>query len=66
MHYLASGSEDKTAYVYDLRQATVLHRLRGMHGDAVMDVCYSPLHPQLATACLDGKTHFFSADGEAM
>jgi hypothetical protein len=30
---------------------TVLHRIRGVHGDAVMDVAFNPLHPQLATAC---------------
>jgi WD40 repeat protein len=58
--YLAAGSEDKAAYVYDLRTGTLAHRLRGCHGDAVTDVAWSPLHPQLATACLDGRVHFFS------
>jgi WD40 repeat protein len=58
--YLASGSEDKSAYLYDLRMGTVLHRIRGVHGDAVMDVAFNPLHPQLATACLDGRIHFYS------
>lgn len=60
LRYLASGSEDKSAYIYDLRMGTVLHRIRGIHGDAVMDVAFNPLHPQLATACLDGRLHFYS------
>lgn len=60
LRYLATGSEDKVAYVYDLRQGSVLHRLRGVHGDTVTGVAFNPLHPQLATACLDGKVHFFS------
>ena len=63
MRYLATGSEDRTAYLFDLRMGTVLHRIRGIHGDAVMDVAWNPLHPQLATACLDGKVHFYSDDG---
>ncbi|KAG1664713.1 hypothetical protein FOA52_006690 [Chlamydomonas sp. UWO 241] len=60
LRYLATGSEDRSAYLYDLRQGSVLHRLRGTHGDAVIDVAFNPLHPQLATGCLDGKVHFFS------
>lgn len=39
---------------------TVLYRIRGAHGDAVMDVAFNPLHPQLVTACLDGRLHFYS------
>ena len=60
MRYLASGSEDKSAFLYDLRMGTVLHRIRGVHGDAVMDVAFNPLYPQLATACLDGRVHFYA------
>lgn len=61
MRYLATGSEDKVAYLYDMRQGTVLSRLRGGgHGDAVSDVAFNPLHPQLAVGCLDGRVHFYS------
>ncbi len=60
LRYLASGSEDKAAYLYDMRMGTVLHRIRGVHGDAVMDVAFNPLFPQLVTACLDGRIHFYS------
>lgn len=59
MRYLAVGSEDKTACVYDLRTGLVCDKLRG-HGDAVVDVAYHPLHPQLVTAGLDGHLRFFA------
>ena len=59
LRYLAVGSEDKSAYVYDLRTGRVVERLKG-HGDAVVDVAYHPLHPQLATAGLDGVVRFYS------
>lgn len=62
LRFLASGSEDKVAYLYDLRQGTLLHRIRGTHGDMVSDVAFNPLHPQLATACLDGRVHFYASD----
>ena len=28
--------------------------------DAVVDVAFSPVHPQLATASLDGRVRFFA------
>jgi WD40 repeat protein len=31
------------------------------HNDVVSDVCFSPIHPQLVTACFDGKLRFFSS-----
>lgn len=60
MRYLAAGSEDKAAHVYDLRMSTLLPKIRGCHGDTVVDVAFNPLHPQLAVACLDGRVHFYS------
>lgn len=61
MRYLASGSEDKSAYLYDTRMGTILHRLReGNPGDVVSDVSFHPLHPQLATSCFDGRVRFYS------
>jgi WD40 repeat protein len=66
--FAACGSEDKLAYVYDLRRSSsagvssggqvVLWKLRG-HKDSVLDVAFSPVHPQLATVGADGKVLFF-------
>lgn len=59
--HLLAGSEDKCAVVYDLRQGSVLHKLReGAHQDAVSDVAFHPVYPQLATACLDGRVRFYA------
>ena len=62
--FAACGSEDKLAYVYDLRRndgmggKEVLWKLRG-HTDAVLDVAFNPVHPQLATVGADAKLLFF-------
>eukprot|EP00798_Chlamydomonas_sp_ICE-L_P014831 gene14831-20884_t len=67
LRYLASGSEDKVAYLYDMRMGTVLHRIgKGVHKDSVVDVAFSPLHPQMATATLDGQVHFFSEPAQSV
>ncbi|KAL8572006.1 hypothetical protein ACOMHN_038364 [Nucella lapillus] len=58
--YLASGSEDKVAYVYDLRQGTFCQRLRG-HTEVVSSVTFHPARPLLATAAIDGKVLLFKA-----
>ncbi|KAJ1447310.1 WD40-repeat-containing domain protein [Pelagophyceae sp. CCMP2097] len=60
MRYLASGSEDKSAYIFDLRTAAPVARLRG-HNDACSSVAFNPLFPQLATASYDGKIRFYTA-----
>lgn len=56
--YLATGSEDKTAYIFDLRSGTYCSKLGG-HNDTVSDVAFHPLYPQLVTATLDGKVRLF-------
>eukprot|EP01135_Chromosphaera_perkinsii_P008898 Nk52_evm8s1524 gene=Nk52_evmTU8s1524 len=56
--YIATGSENKCAYLYDIRQGTYLHKLEG-HGDVVTDVNFHPVSPILATSCLDGNVTFF-------
>ena len=38
----------------------VVERWRGGHTDVVTDVAFNPVHPQLATACMDGRVRFFS------
>ena len=58
--YLGSGSEDKVAYVYDVRQGTFCQRLRG-HTDVVSSVAFHPARPLLATGATDGKLLLFSA-----
>ncbi|XP_076099773.1 WD repeat-containing protein 27-like isoform X1 [Mytilus galloprovincialis] len=56
--YLATGSEDKTAYIFDLRAGTYCSKLGG-HNDTVSDVAFHPLYPQLVTATLDGKLRLY-------
>eukprot|EP00967_Tisochrysis_lutea_P003095 scaffold3742_cov17-Tisochrysis_lutea.AAC.1 len=48
--FLACGSEDQAAYLYDIRQGTVLSRL-GRHGSAVTDVSVLTS----STVCKRGK-----------
>ena len=58
--FLASGSEDKAVYVYDLRRgSTPLAKLRG-HSDAVGVVAFNPLHPQLVSGGMDGRVKFWA------
>ncbi|CAK7299636.1 WD repeat-containing protein 27 [Vulpes lagopus] len=60
--YMASGAEDRHAYMYDLGSSTFSHRLAG-HTDTVTSVAFSPAAPQLASAALDGRLQLFVADG---
>ncbi|KAG2454671.1 hypothetical protein HYH02_000510 [Chlamydomonas schloesseri] len=61
LRYLGVGSEDKQAYLYDLRQGVVAHKVgRGVVSDTVTGVAFNPLHPQMVLSCLDGKIAFFS------
>ncbi|ETL96042.1 hypothetical protein F442_06673 [Phytophthora nicotianae P10297] len=59
MRYVATGSEDRTAYIYDIRTGRRLVKLKG-HTDVVTSVAFSPLYPQLATASYDGAVRFYS------
>ncbi|KAL8015290.1 putative quinoprotein amine dehydrogenase, beta chain [Plasmopara halstedii] len=59
MRYVATGSEDQAAYIYDIRTGRQLVRLTG-HTDVVTSVAFSPLYPQLATASCDGTIRFYS------
>ncbi|CAG9466750.1 unnamed protein product [Pedinophyceae sp. YPF-701] len=61
MRWLAAGSEDRAAVMWDLGSGMIVHRARG-HPDVVSDVAWHPLHPQLATACSDGHVRFFSEE----
>ncbi|KAH8053360.1 hypothetical protein JL722_9586 [Aureococcus anophagefferens] len=59
MRFLACGSEDKCAYVYDIRAGRALALLKGAR-DAVAAVAFNPKYPQLATASYDGKLRFYT------
>ncbi|XP_064014529.1 WD repeat-containing protein 27 [Pogoniulus pusillus] len=56
--FIASGSDDKHAYIYEMRSSTFLHKLGG-HRDSVINVTFNPSSPQLTTATLDGKLRLF-------
>ncbi|GMF25681.1 unnamed protein product [Phytophthora lilii] len=61
MRYVATGSEDRAAYIYDIRTGRRLVKLAG-HTDTVTSVAFNPLHPQLATASCDGTVRFYCCD----
>lgn len=52
--YIAAGSGDHTAAVWDSRSGRLLHKLTG-HQGAVTDVSFSPTESVLATASADGS-----------
>ncbi|KAK7488017.1 hypothetical protein BaRGS_00020762 [Batillaria attramentaria] len=58
--YIGSGSEDKLAYVYDVRSGTYCHKLRG-HTDVVSSVAFHPARPLMVTGATDGKMVLFRA-----
>ncbi|XP_058953759.2 WD repeat-containing protein 27 [Pocillopora verrucosa] len=60
--FIATGSEDRSAYLYDIRGNTFCHRLTG-HTDVVSEVAFHPAQPQLVTASQDGRLRFFSDHG---
>ncbi|XP_013050092.2 WD repeat-containing protein 27 isoform X1 [Anser cygnoides] len=43
--FIASGSEDKCAYIYEMHSSTFLHKLGG-HRECVVNVGFSPSSPQ--------------------
>ncbi|XP_069546342.1 WD repeat-containing protein 27 [Brachyistius frenatus] len=58
--FIASGSEDNCAYLYDIRSSTYLHKLQ-KHSDTVLSVTFNPATPELLTGTLDGKLRQFQA-----
>lgn len=65
MRYLATGSEDRTIRIVDLR--TGMRELSkvgsGLFKDVVTGVSFHPLHAQLAACSFDGSVKFFT-EGE--
>ncbi|KAM3863052.1 WD repeat-containing protein 27 [Diretmus argenteus] len=62
--FIASGSEDNCAYVYDIRSSSYLHKLQ-KHSDTVLSVTFNPATPELLTGTLDGKLRLFQPSGGA-
>ncbi|KAF6723725.1 WD repeat-containing protein 27 [Oryzias melastigma] len=60
--FIATGSEDKCAYIYDIRSSIHLHKLQ-RHSDTVFSVAFNPAKPQLLTGTLDGKLRLFQTSG---
>ncbi|KAL7383391.1 hypothetical protein ABVT39_009646 [Epinephelus coioides] len=58
--FIASGSEDNCAYVYDIRSSRYLHKLQ-KHSDTVLSVTFNPATPELLTGTLDGKLRLFQS-----
>ncbi|XP_077469394.1 WD repeat-containing protein 27 isoform X1 [Stigmatopora argus] len=56
--FVACGSEDKCAYVYDIRSSSYLHKLQ-RHSETVLSLAFNPATPQLLTGTLDGKISLF-------
>ncbi|XP_043928751.1 WD repeat-containing protein 27 [Protopterus annectens] len=44
--FIATGSEDRCAYIYDINSSTYIHKLTG-HKDSVVSVAFSPAEPKL-------------------
>ncbi|XP_040285267.1 WD repeat-containing protein 27 isoform X1 [Bufo bufo] len=52
--FIACGSEDKCAYIYETRSSIYLQKLPE-HSESVINVAFNPSSPQLTTCTLDGK-----------
>ncbi|OQR82105.1 hypothetical protein THRCLA_11123 [Thraustotheca clavata] len=59
MRYVVSGSEDKVAYMYDIRMGRSIVKLHG-HTDVVSSIAFNPLKTQLVTAAFDGSIRFYN------
>lgn len=62
--YIATGSEDNCAYVYDVRSSSYLHKLQ-KESSTVLSVTFNPSTPQLLTGTLDGKLRLFQPSSGA-
>ncbi|KAA0718154.1 WD repeat-containing protein 27 [Triplophysa tibetana] len=46
--FIATGSEDHSAYIYDTRSSGFLHKLQ-RHSDTVLNVLFNPANPEVRT-----------------
>lgn len=58
MRYFATGSEDRSARIYDITAGKEVQRLVG-HKDVVSAVVFNPLFAQVATGSYDGTVKFY-------
>jgi WD40 repeat protein len=57
---LISGSEDRSAYIYDIGSTKVIDKTKNKdHGDAVTDIAVNPQVYEWATASIDGHARCF-------
>lgn len=59
LRYIACGSEDCAAHIYELAGGRPIARLKG-HKEVVIDVSWNPRHPQIATTSFDGTVRFYT------
>jgi WD40 repeat protein len=59
LRYVATGSEDKSTVIYDIRTGKVLSKLSGAR-DVVRCVAFHPLLAQLASGSYDGTVRFYA------
>ena len=58
--YLISGSEDRSAYVYDIGTCQLVDKTKNKdHGDGVTDVAVNPKFMEWATSSIDGHARTF-------
>ena len=57
---MVTGSEDRSAYIYDIGSAQVVNKTKNMiHGDSVTDIAVNPKYYEWATSCIDGCVRVF-------
>ena len=66
LRFVACGSEERAAYVYDAGSGALIQRLKTPHDAVVSDAAFSPLHPQLALGGLDGHVRFYADRAEEL
>lgn len=58
--YLIVGSEDRSAYVYDIGTCQLVDKTKNKdHGDGVTDVAVNPRYMEWATSSIDGHVRTF-------
>jgi len=61
MRFIATGSEDCSHFIFDIRATEPMHKHRDGYREAVSDVEYHPRRPFLMTSCFDGKINIFQS-----
>lgn len=56
--FIASGSEDRAVYIWDIRSTRVLEKLRGFK-ETVSDIAFNPAITQLCAGSFEGCIRFF-------